>query len=102
MGPQSTSLTVKILHPLHEAASQKNAKMVEVLHKHGAHINVFDTNGLSPLCVALICNRVDTILYLLKAGASTLPPNPASLSAMHVAAAGGELKAMKRCVPNVQ
>ena len=69
--------------------------MVEVLHKHGAHINVFDTGGLSPLCVALICNRVDTIHYLLKAGASALPPNPASLSAMHVAAAGGKLIAVK-------
>ena len=76
--------------------------MVEVLHKHGAHIDAFNADGLSPLCVALTYNRValtynrvDTIRYLLKAGTSALPPNPASLSAMHVAAAGGELKSVE-------
>lgn len=79
----------------HEAASQKDTKMVEVLHEHGAHIDAFNADGLSPLCVALTYNRVDTIRYLLKAGTSALPPNPASLSAMHVAAAGGELKSVE-------
>ena len=69
--------------------------MVKVLHKHGTHIDAFNAYGLSPLCVALTYNRVDTIRYLLKAGASALPPNPASLSAMHVAAAGGELKSVE-------
>ena len=82
--------------PLHEAAAaQKNMKVMKALHKHGARLDVFDRYGLSPLCVALISKNVDAVRYLLKAGANALPPNHASLSAMHFAAAGGHVECVR-------
>jgi len=45
--------------PLLEAASQKDAEMIELLLAHGAPIDVSDDHGITPLGHALCCDRPD-------------------------------------------
>ncbi len=58
--------------PLHWAAWSGNLEIVELLIAKGAHVNVELTNGLTPLCCAMLRNHED-VMKVLKTNGAALP-----------------------------
>ena len=56
-------------YPLHIAAEQGNASMVELLIKHDAKVNAQAGNGRTPLYMAVMKNHLDAARVLLEAAA---------------------------------
>ena len=57
--------------PLHEAASEGDNKIVELLVTKGADVNAKDKNGDTPLDMAIRLRRTETVDLLRKHGGKT-------------------------------
>lgn len=69
-GIQSISCVFEKVTPLNSASCLGNVKLIELLLKHGADVNVFDTTfELSPLMFACHYGNIDLVKVLLENGA---------------------------------
>lgn len=54
---------------MHWAASDGNQEIIEILLENGALINSEDTEGNTPLTIALMCRRIEVARTLIEHGA---------------------------------
>lgn len=71
--------------PLHEAASLGEAKLVELLLRHGANLNAVSTRGDTSLVLALAEKHEEVANMLLDSGADYKISNSDGMSPLHLA-----------------
>ncbi|OMJ69090.1 hypothetical protein SteCoe_33275 [Stentor coeruleus] len=74
---------------VHYAAACTSSRPLEVLVAHGANINEMDKKKVTPLMVAAMYNRLETVKFLVQKGASTKIKSREGKSAIHYAADNG-------------
>ncbi|XP_062440590.1 26S proteasome non-ATPase regulatory subunit 10 isoform X2 [Rhea pennata] len=74
--------------PLHRAAAKGNLKMIQILLRHNASVNIQDSEGNTPLHLACDEERVDEAKLLVSHGASIHIENKEELTPLKVAKGG--------------
>ena len=95
-GAVSKAETVFDVTPLHRAVGYAQNDIVEYLIKYaGAKVNVFNSDGLSPLCYALGNGHFLEAETLLKYGADVNATAPNGYTVAHEIAKGDEIDSMR-------
>jgi len=83
---------------LFAAASVGNLEITEYLIKKGADLNARDINNMTPLVVAICCNKTQLALYLMEKGADVNIPDAEKRTPLYYAVWNNNLKCTKHLV----
>jgi ankyrin repeat protein len=84
-----------MLTPLVAALRGKHFRIAELLHRHGAKVDVLDDNERTPLRVACRAEDLDIVQWLLNHGANVNIQNGELWTPLHSAAGVGRLEILK-------
>ncbi|KAM9810754.1 histone-lysine N-methyltransferase EHMT1a [Neosynchiropus ocellatus] len=81
--------------PLHEAAAEGHQEVCHMLVQAGANLEMCDEDYRTPLMAACESNQVDTVKYLLRAGAAINHKDIMGFSSLHLAAKLGHYEVVQ-------
>ncbi|KAM8866577.1 histone-lysine N-methyltransferase EHMT1a [Synchiropus picturatus] len=81
--------------PLHEAAAEGHQEVCHMLVQAGANLEMCDEDYRTPLMAACESNQVDTVKYLIRAGAAINHKDIMGFSSLHLAAKLGHYEVVE-------
>lgn len=79
------SAKASVDHCLHLACAGGHTLLADLLASHKCHVDSADDNGLTPLSAAVRCGQIDSVQWLLEAGAQLNIPQPSGCTPLFVA-----------------
>ncbi|KAL0964778.1 hypothetical protein UPYG_G00328810 [Umbra pygmaea] len=84
--------------PMMVAAMKGFSKLVKILVKHGADVNIMTSSGKTSLMLACFSGHLDIVKYLRENGANWSSQDKAGCTALHWAVDGGHLAVLKHMI----
>ena len=82
------------------ALAQDDDYHIKYFVKHGANVNEMDTNGDTPLHLAILSNNLHIVKYLVENGSDVNGRNAVGQTALHLSASQGEFEIFRYLVKN--